>query len=66
MIKLMINGQEKLFSNKEGIKRLRKHNPKEFFKIIKCKAINKQVIMVRDFGETGEFNGHKNWLCLHD
>ena len=33
-----------------------------------CKATKRKVTMEyvgNKGGETGEFNGHKNWLCLH-
>jgi hypothetical protein len=35
---------------------------------MKCKATKRVVTMEyvgKLGGETGEFNGHKNWLCLH-
>ena len=65
MIKLIIKGKEKLFSNKEGIKILRKSNLKEKFKIAKCESTGKMTIMQyeKDYLES---NGRPNWLCLHD
>lgn len=65
MIKLIINKKETLFTNKKGLKILQKSNPKEKFKIAKCKTTGKEVIMQYDKGFTS-CNGHNNWLCLHD
>lgn len=65
MIKLVIKGEEKLFSNRKGLEILRKSNPKDKFKIAKCISTEKMVVMCYDKGYL-ESNGHPNWLCLHD
>lgn len=38
-------------------------------RVMICKATGKPIDMEyvgNDGGETGEFNGHPGWLCLHD
>jgi adenosine/AMP kinase len=66
MITLTIIGKERLFSNKDGIKILRKLNPKNRFKIAKCKATGKRIIMLFEQGYYDGSNGNPNWICLHD
>jgi hypothetical protein len=59
MIKLIIKGKEKSFTNERGIAILQRDNPDEKFRIAICKETKKKVIQ----------NWHKtdkNWLCLHD
>jgi hypothetical protein len=65
MIKLFIERIETSISNKKGLKILQNHNPKEKFKIAKCKSTEKMVVMSYEPGYT-ESNGHPNWMCLHD
>lgn len=56
-ILLVINGKEKYYPNKEGIKILRKDNPKEKFRIAICKDTKEEVVQQKD---------GKNYMCLHD
>jgi hypothetical protein len=65
MIKLIIRGKERLFKNKKGIELLRNNNLSKQFKIAKCLATGKRVIMLREKGYK-ESNGHYGWICLHD
>lgn len=65
MIKLFLNGKDKLVSNKKGIEILRRNNPKDKFKITVCTRTGKKVIMQYEKGYK-ESNGHPNWFCLHD
>lgn len=67
MIKLMISGKIEIVNNKKGLEILQKNNPKKRFKIATCKATKKSTLMVYSGNdETGVYNGHKGWLCLHD
>lgn len=59
MIKLIIKGKEKVFSNKKGLERLRKSNPNEIFRLAKCYDTQKFVIQVWHTED-------KEWICLHD
>ena len=56
-ILLVINAKEKYYPNKEGIKRLKKSNPREKFRITICKDTKEEVVQVKD---------GRSWLCLHD
>ena len=62
MILLVVNGKEKYYPNKEGIKILRKSNPKEKFRIAICKHTKKEVIQMYDPQDLD----NSGWLCLHD
>ena len=57
MIKLIVKGKEKLYSNKKGIKILRKGNPHEQFRIAICQHTKKEIIQIKEL---------KEWVCLHD
>jgi len=57
MILLVINGKEKYYPNKEGIKFMRKDNPKHKFRIAVCKDTKREVVQVKE---------EKSWMCLHD
>jgi len=56
-ILLVVNGREKYYPNEEGIKILRKSNPKEKFRIAICKDTKEEVVQQKD---------GRSWLCLHD
>lgn len=56
-ILLVVNGKEKYYPNKEGIKILRKSNPKERFRIAICKDTKEEVVQQKD---------GRSWMCLHD
>ena len=57
MILLVVKGKEKYYPNEEGIRILRKNNPKEKFRIAICPDTKQEVIQQKD---------GKEWLCLHD
>jgi len=59
MIKLILKGTEKTFTNAVGISILQNNNPKEKFRISICKITEQAVI--QNWHETD-----KQWLCLHD
>lgn len=56
-ILLVVNGKEKYYPNEEGIKILRKSNPKNKFRIAICKDTKREVVQVKD---------GRSYMCLHD
>jgi len=58
-ILLIVNGKDKYYSNKEGLKYLQDNNPTDKYRIAVCKDTKQKVVQVY-------LKDDKEWLCLHD